>query len=122
MHVLVADDDRLAREFLGTLCRNQGWEVRYAVDAMQAVMLAGRDPRPDVILLDLRMPAGTGTQALERIKSSARTAGIPVIVVSGAVEDPATVARLQDLGAAGVLPKPPDPAQLVALVESAVAR
>lgn len=39
--------------------------------------------QPDVVLLDINMPAGTGLGALTRLKASARTSGIPVVVLSG---------------------------------------
>jgi CheY-like chemotaxis protein len=119
MRVLIADDDGLAREFLTAVCRSGGWDVQTAVDAMQAVMFAAREPRPDVVLLDLKMPAGTGTQALQRLKTSVRTSQIPIIVVSGAVEGPEAVERLKEQGAFDVIRKPPDPAALLSVMAAA---
>ncbi len=45
--------------------------------------MAAIDIRPDLILLDNRLPDGTGREVLVRLKSSATTAGIPVVIVSG---------------------------------------
>lgn len=119
MLVLVADDDPMARALLTALCQGQGWEVRLAADAMQTLMFAVRDPKPDVILLDLKMPAGTGMKALERLRTTSRTAGIPVVVVSGSASDPAVVAEVEALGVVGVMSKPPDPETLVDMVRRA---
>lgn len=117
MLVLIADDDPLARALLTALCEGRGWKVRIAADAMQAVMYTGRDPRPDVVLMDLKMPAGTGVRALERSRAVGRTQGIPVIVVTGTAQDPAMVESLLAGGAAAVLSKPPDPEELLSLME-----
>lgn len=106
MKVLVADDDpvitRLVRFGLGA----KGWDVDVAADAMQAVMFALRSP-PDALVLDINMPGGTGITALKRLKASAKTQPIPILVLSG-TSDPSVPATVRSLGADGFLPKPVD--------------
>jgi DNA-binding response OmpR family regulator len=106
MKVLIADDDKILLHLLSTRLRASGWQVDVAVDAMQAVMMAMRGS-PDVIVLDINMPGGKGTDALSKIKASTKTALIPVLAVSGSI-DPQDEARMRALGAAAYLAKPVD--------------
>lgn len=104
MKVLLADDDRVFVEHISTRLRQKGHTVTMAADAMQAFMFAMRE-QPDVIMLDVNMPGGTGTDVLRRLKLSAKTMQIPVVVVSseqgGGLEQ-----RVRALGAAKFLSKP----------------
>jgi len=90
--ILIADDDPLMTSILSSTLSTRGYTVTIARDAMQAVMFAVQQ-QPDVVLLDINMPAGTGLGALKRLKASARTSGIPVFVLSGSTDLtlPATV-------------------------------
>ena len=116
MKILIADDDKVLSQMLTSAFRKRGWDVVPAYDTMQAVMFAGREPPPDVILLDLSMPGGTGVSALERLKASSKTVTIPVIVISGAEEDD-IAERVEMLGAAAFVKKPVDAGRVVAMVE-----
>ncbi len=104
MKVLVADDDKVFVELVSSRFRGQGFEVQVAFDVMQAMMGAMKAP-PDVILLDVKMPGGTGFDALRRLKANGKTAAIPVIVIS-ALEEPGISDKVQGLGAAAFIPKP----------------
>jgi DNA-binding response OmpR family regulator len=110
MKLLLADDDRLLTQLFSTRLRAKGAEVIVAHDAMQAFMSALRT-QPDLIVLDVQMPGGTGLEALRKLKSSAKTSGIPVVVLSGSVE-PETGKMLKQLGAAEFLQKPIEPEAL----------
>jgi CheY-like chemotaxis protein len=107
MKILIADDDRVLTHLLSTRLRTMGAETTVAHDAMQALMTAMRSP-PDVIVLDIQMPGGTGIEALRKLKRSARTSSIPVVVLSGSVEPDASEA-VKALGAVEFLLKPVDP-------------
>jgi DNA-binding response OmpR family regulator len=61
--------------------------------------------RPDVIVMDLRMPRGDGATILECLRRNRQTAGIPVIVLTG-LRDRQLRHKLQDLGADEFLYKP----------------
>jgi CheY-like chemotaxis protein len=110
MKVLLADDDRVLTHLLSSGLRAKGAETIVAHDAMQAFMSAMRS-QPDVIVLDVQMPGGTGIEALKKLKQSARTALIPVVVLSGSVE-PETSDLVKALGAVEFLLKPIDPEAL----------
>lgn len=120
MHVLIADDDPTMRLMLEAAFRKDGWKVSLASDAMQAVMMAGRAPQPELILLDLNMPAGSGMKALERIRLSSRTKGIPVVVVSGALDDYGIRERADELKVWAMVEKPVDVDALVAQARDAL--
>jgi CheY-like chemotaxis protein len=117
MRVLIADDDKTLSLLLGELVRGAGHDVVPAYDAMQALMYAMRAPQPDLILLDLNMPGGTGKEALKKLKMSAKTAHIPIVVVSGTTDE-ATREEVVRLGAAGFLGKPVDPEALLEVLLS----
>jgi DNA-binding response OmpR family regulator len=107
MKVLLADDDRPLTQLLSLKLRAKGVEVSVAHDSMQAFMSALRN-QPDVIVLDVQMPGGTGLEALKKLKASSKTSGIPVVVLSGSVE-PKAAATIKELGASEFLVKPVDP-------------
>jgi two-component system cell cycle response regulator len=66
---------------------------------------------PDLILLDINMPGGTGIEVLKRLRVSSKTQHIPVIVVSGN-ESPTTEAAARELGAHDFIHKPVDQQRL----------
>jgi DNA-binding response OmpR family regulator len=106
MKLLIAEDDRALALLLSTRLREKGWVVDLAQDAMQALMFAMRSV-PDAIMLDIAMPGGSGIDALKRLKRSAKTSQIPVVVLSGSIEakdEPNDLAS----GAAAFMRKPPD--------------
>lgn len=102
--ILVADDDHVFVELVSTRLRAKGFEVMVAFDVMQAMMSAMR-ARPDAILLDVKMPGGTGLDALRKLKASSKTSLIPVIVAS-ALDDAGLPETVKGLGAAEFLRKP----------------
>jgi CheY-like chemotaxis protein len=116
MRILVADDDRMLSTLICAIVREAGHTPIPAFDAMQAMMFAIRAPAPALIILDINMPGGTGLEALRKLKQSARTAEIPVMVVSGS-DDAGMPAQAKALGAADYLPKPVDPEQLLSAVQ-----
>jgi CheY-like chemotaxis protein len=114
MKILLADDDRVLTHLLSTRLRAKGAETIVAHDAMQAFMVAVKTA-PDVIVLDVQMPGGTGTAALTRLKQSAKTSMIPVVVLTGSV-DPKAAGSFKALGAVEFLCKPVDPEELYRVV------
>jgi twitching motility two-component system response regulator PilH len=113
--ILIADDSRFQREMLASFLGPKGFEAVFAVDALQAWMLALRSA-PQLILLDINMPGGTGIEVLKRLRMSSKTQHIPVIVVSGE-ENPATESLVRSLGAVGFLHKPVEREMLCAAVD-----
>jgi DNA-binding response OmpR family regulator len=80
--VLIVDDDPEMRLAMHVRLKANNYAVGFAVDGVSGVAEARRQ-MPDVILLDLGLPAGDGFSVLERLQASGILATIPVIVVSG---------------------------------------
>jgi CheY-like chemotaxis protein len=73
--------------------------VTIAYDGLQAWSTALRR-KPDAIIPDIHMPAGTGFEVLRKLKTSTKTPRIPVIVVSGSVNAD-TIEAIETLGGTG---------------------
>src|SRR5271157_1495950 len=110
MKILIADDDRVYVRLLAARLTAHGFEVVTAYDAMQAWMSTVR-LRPDAVILDINMPAGTGREFLKRLRMMTKTAHIRVVVVSGSVS-PEEQSEFTSSGADEFLPKPVDFDQL----------
>ena len=106
MKVLIADDDKDLCQLLNAVLRKLGWDVVVAFDATQALMMA-KNSKPDVIILDINMPGGTGIGALEKLRLNINTSMIPILVLSGSVEKNIKD-KIVKLGAIAYLAKPVD--------------
>jgi DNA-binding response OmpR family regulator len=115
--ILIVDDDQDIRQLLGHRLKAQGFEAVFAGDAISAVNQA-RKEQPDLILLDLSLPAGDG-YIVDRLKAMPALEGIPVIVVSA--RDPQTEEeRLAQSGADAFFRKPFDYDQLLTAISRAL--
>jgi DNA-binding response OmpR family regulator len=94
------------------------YEPFFAGDAISAVNQA-RKEHPDLILLDLMLPAGDGYLVVERLKAMPALEGIPIIVVS-ARDSVAEEERFIESGADAFFRKPFDYDQLLASIERAL--
>lgn len=79
--VLVADDEQDMRALLCKLLSKAGHDIIQAVDGKEALELA-ITLQPDVILLDVSMPAMGGLEVLKKLRESRTTQAIPVIFLS----------------------------------------
>jgi CheY-like chemotaxis protein len=113
--ILVVDDEIPAQELLRTSLLPD-YQVATASSATQAVQLA-RELKPDLLTLDILMPAGSGWAVLAQLKSDVATATIPVIIVSNV--DRKELGFL--LGASEYLVKPVTREQLLESVRRHVA-
>jgi CheY-like chemotaxis protein len=116
--ILVVDDDQDIRQLLGHRLKAERYEAVFAGDAIAAVNQA-RKEQPDLILLDLSMPAGDGYVVMERLKAMPALEGIPVIVVSA--RDPVTEEeRFAQSGADAYFRKPFDYDELLTAISRAL--
>jgi putative two-component system response regulator len=113
--VVLAVDD--ASDLLALMAKVLGaeYQVLTAEDPGTAIELAGGDPRPDLILLDVEMPAVSGFEVCQALKFEARTADIPIIFLTGKSEAQAQVEGFE-LGAVDYITKPINAAVLKARV------
>ncbi len=79
--VLVCDDDASIRTVVGESLSGHGYTILEAESGQRALELAEKN-NVQAILLDLHMPVLTGWETLQRLKASARTAEIPVVILS----------------------------------------
>jgi excisionase family DNA binding protein len=107
--VLVVDDDARLREYVRVNLEMEGYVVREAASAEEALQ-AIEDQAPELVLLDVVMPGVDGWQMLQRMQE--RHGSIPVIMFSGQVEEGAA-GDAAERGARGFIGKPFDPQQLI---------
>ena len=102
--ILIADDDQQIIKTISAVLKSENYEIVIAMDGLQAFTTAIKE-LPDLILLDIRMPAGSGLSVYEKLKASNKTAGIPVIFIT-AESDGELKKKALDLGADGFITKP----------------
>jgi CheY-like chemotaxis protein len=83
--LLVVDDNRTNRELMAGIFENTHHRVHFATNGQEALNCLGII-KPDVVLLDLRMPVMDGRAALGEIRKQARLASLPVIAVTASSE------------------------------------
>lgn len=116
--VLVIDDSRLVHALLEDGLSGEGLEHLHADNAQEGFWYAKR-AQPDLILLDVVMPSGSGFELCKQLKHDSATSHIPVIFLSGAADSFNKVQGL-DLGAIDYITKPFDQAELLARVRAAL--
>jgi DNA-binding response OmpR family regulator len=116
--ILIVDDERDIVKVLVIRLQSSGYEVIAAFDGAQGVFMAHKE-KPDLIILDIRMPAGDGFSVAERLKRSSHTWTIPIIFLTGSPEREAE-GRAMDLGARFFIKKPYDPEELLDAVKRAL--
>lgn len=115
--VLYIEDDNDLRLAVRLALVAEGWEVVEASSAFDGLEALARCD-PDVVLLDLGLPDGSGGDVLQRIKHEPSTAWLPVVVLSG-LSRPDQVVTLLRAGAQDYLVKPVDPDELEARLGAA---
>jgi DNA-binding NtrC family response regulator len=111
--VLVVDDEAVVRQGVTRILTSHGYTVAEAPDARSALdHPALGDCR--LVLCDLMLPDGSGLLLLREIR--VRHAGLPVVMITG-YATPESLAQADQAGVAGLLPKPFDEEELIALVE-----
>jgi len=108
--ILIVDDEKEWVRALAIRLGHAGYRVEVAFDAVNGVAQA-INLVPDVILLDIMMPAGGGITALKNIRNSSKTFNIPVIVIT-AKSDKETKETAKKLGISAYFVKPIDTVKL----------
>ena len=115
---LVVDDDIFLLRAVADLLEEEGYDVHTASNGFSAVRQAV-ELRPDVILLDLRLPERSGAEVLAELRTGAATRDLAVVVVSGHA-DGLGDAQLADID--GLVVKPFDDRDLLQSVRQAIQR
>ena len=116
--ILIVDDERDIVKALMIRLQGAGYEVVTAFDGAQGVFMAHKE-KPDLIILDIRMPAGNGFSVAQRLKRSTHTFTIPVIFLTGSPEKHAEE-KAMALGARFYVKKPYDPEELLDAIKRAL--
>ncbi len=116
--ILVVDDEPQIVHLLSARLKASGYETFAANDAYQCIKMA-REVQPDLILLDMKMPAGGGIQAFESLKSSVYTSNIPIIFIT-AYPGEEVIKLVKDIGADGFFSKPFKSAELLAKIKDLI--
>jgi CheY-like chemotaxis protein len=83
--ILAIDDENDVLLIIKTALSGEGYEILTASNGYDGLALA-EDQKPDLILLDLRMPEMDGMEVLEQLRDNEKTQSIPVIVLTGLSE------------------------------------
>ena len=113
--ILIAEDERDIRDLITFTLQFAGYEVIAVGNGAEAVEATLKE-RPDLVLMDVRMPVMTGYEACERIKSDPEIKGIPVVFLSAKGQD-AEIRIGFEKGASEYLLKPFAPLELSAKVK-----
>jgi DNA-binding NarL/FixJ family response regulator len=116
--LLIVDDHEVVRAGLRTLLEDSDIHIVAEAAGGEAAFKLAKKHKPDVVLLDVRMPAGSGLDALARIKLDLPP--IPVVMFSG-FDNPTYIARAVALGAAGYLSKSASRDDLIDAIHTAAA-
>ena len=118
--ILIVDDDPDLRVALKLRLQANHYEIVNAVDGYSAVTQAQKE-KPDLIILDIGLPAGDGFVVLDRLHRNADLANIPVIVLTA--RDPEATQRLAlEKGACAFFQKPADNGALLGVIRARLAR
>jgi CheY-like chemotaxis protein/DNA-directed RNA polymerase subunit RPC12/RpoP len=115
-YILVVDDEQVVREFLTRCLEREGYTVRQAGSAAEALELMVDRPA-SVVLCDIRMPGPDGLWLAERLRAHWPTTPV---VMSTAIDDLQTVSRTRELGAVDYINKPIKPGQLLEVVRRVI--
>ena len=118
--VLVVDDDPAFRALVSETLVAAGYAIREAGTGKEAAVLARRS-RPDLVLLDVRLPDVSGHEVCKQLRDSFGET-LPIVLVSGAKTDDLDLVAGLLLGADDYLVKPIEPGELLARIRRVVLR
>jgi DNA-binding response OmpR family regulator len=118
--VLVVDDDPVILKLLEVNFEMEGFQVVRAADGAEGLERA-REVHPDIVILDVMMPRMTGYEVAKALREDVGTAHIPIIFVTARAQS-TDVERGLELGVDDYVTKPFDPLDLIARVNTLLAR
>ncbi len=118
--ILIVDDEKDWVQILALRLVHEGYHTEAAFDAIQAMMQVVQ-LEPDLILLDIMLPAGGGLELLKHIRTNVKTFSRPVIVLTAKV-DKETKEAADKLGISGYFVKPIDMAKLLDRIKAVLSQ
>jgi DNA-binding response OmpR family regulator len=118
-NVLIIDDDASFGGSVSAHLSERGYAVSWAGDGICGLREAFKK-RPDLILLNLILPAGGGEAVLTNLRKSPEAASVPIFVMSSLLSPKKLEEKARELGAQGYISKPIDPEDLLYIIESVI--
>ena len=118
--MLLVEDDRVLADLLVWHFEREGFEVRRTADGEEALLLA-QEQVPDIVILDWMIEGVSGIEACRRLRRTAATANVPIIMLTARGEESDRVRGLET-GADDYLTKPFSPRELIARVAAVLRR
>ena|ERR1700734_1515059 len=116
--ILIIDDDNDMRRGLHIRLRSHGYETVFANDGFSAVATALKES-PDLVLLDLGLPAGDGFVVMERLQKNTKLSCIPIIVLT-AREARGNKEKAFAAGCCAFFQKPAENEELIGAIQKAL--
>ena len=113
--LLLADDHPMIRAALEVLLRDTGFEIVGMAGSGEATLQSVEELEPDLLLLDIQMPGGTGIDVLRRLRAA--KSPIRIILLTAAIDD-AALLEAKALKVQGIVLKNSDPAFLLDCLDS----
>ena len=114
--ILIVDDDEVCRLYFRDLFLREGYSVNICDNGLQAIQCFKTD-RPDVVLMDVRMPNISGNKTLKLMKSI--DCKVPIVMMS-AYTTVDVVVKCMKLGAENMLKKPGDIEKVIRVIDNAL--
>lgn len=119
--ILIVDDEKDWAHTMAIRLERAGYQAEVAFDPAQAMERAVNS-KPDLMLLDIMMPAGGGLKVLENMRSRMKTFSIPVIIITGMDADKETKEAEEKFGISGYFMKPVDMEVLLVKLKEVLAK
>jgi DNA-binding response OmpR family regulator len=118
--ILIVDDDEGHRYTTRMMLERAGFAVQEAATGRDGLALA--DEHPDLVIVDLHLPDMPGVEVCQRLKTSARTALIPVLHVTAVYPGSEELTEALAAGADGYLTRPLDTDRLLATIKAVLSQ
>jgi two-component system, cell cycle response regulator DivK len=112
--ILYVEDNEYNRKIVRQLLSRTAYRLLEAVDGENGVQTALAEP-PDLILMDIQLPQMSGLEATRKLRADARTAAVPIIVITSFALS-GDDQKAKDAGATAYLAKPYSPRDLLAKI------
>lgn len=118
--ILIIDDEVEHLELMHFILNRAGYRVINALDGQRGLKTA-LDERPDLIMLDIRMPRMSGIEVIQRLRANKITADIPVVVLSASNRSMRELDNCLNAGATSYMLKPFELDNLMKCVKNHIA-
>jgi hypothetical protein len=112
--ILVVEDDYVCSQLIKELLADTQAEILHALTAAKAIEIVGKNPKIDLVLMDIQLPDTNGLQAANTIKSISKN--IPIIIQTAYAFE-SYMKKSKELGCDSYLVKPIDPQKLFEAVK-----